>query len=33
VLDLVERVRRLVRRQLPALAVAQGEVSYPFEGQ
>jgi hypothetical protein len=33
VLDPVERVRRLVRHELPALAVAQCGVCYPFKGQ
>jgi hypothetical protein len=33
VLDPVERVRRLVRRELPALAVAQRGVCYPFAGR
>jgi hypothetical protein len=33
VLDPVERVRRLVRRELPALTVAQRGVCYPFAGR
>jgi DNA-directed RNA polymerase specialized sigma24 family protein len=33
VLDPVERVRRLVRRELPALAVARRGVCYPFAGR
>jgi hypothetical protein len=33
VLDPVERVRRLVRRELPALAAAQRAVCYPFAGR
>jgi hypothetical protein len=33
VFDPVERVRRLVRRELPALAVAQRGVCYPFAGR